>query len=144
MVKPVVIVDTREQLPLSFSDAVSTVRRALPAGDYSLEWLELQVAVERKEINDFVNTVIHDKIRFRKELRRLGGYQLACVAVEANVGDVLARRYTSEAHPNSVLGAAHAIFVDFGVPVFWWGSRPECRLMVERYLLLAHKRMTTT
>lgn len=140
MAKPVFIVDTREKLPLTF-EGVSTVCRALPAGDYSLEGWELQVAVERKSLDDMVNTVIHDRIRFRKELRRLAGYQMACVAVEANVHDVLAHSYTSETHPNSVLGAAHAIFMDYGVPVFFWGSRPECRLMVERYLLLAHKRL---
>ena len=140
MAAPVVIVDTREQLPWEF-ESLTTVRRALPAGDYSLEGLELQVAVDRKSLDDWVNTVVHDRIRFKKELRRLAGYQMAVIAVEANVADVLAHSYTSETHPHSVLGLAHAVFADYGVPVMWWGSRPECRLMVERFLLLAHKRL---
>lgn len=139
MAAPVVIVDTREQLPWTFAN-VSTVRRALPAGDYSLEGLESQVAVERKTIDDFISTVLHDRIRFKKELHKLSGYRLACVAVEANVADVLAKRYQSEAHPNSVLGFAHAILADYGVPVMFWGSRPEARHTAERFLLLAHKR----
>ena len=48
-----VVVDTREQEPYSFdSDKVSAVRKALPAGDYSLVGLEERVAVERKSLTD--------------------------------------------------------------------------------------------
>lgn len=138
---PTIIIDTREQLPWTFPPEVAaTVRRRLPAGDYSLERLEWVVAVERKEINDFVDTVIHDWIRFKKELRRLAGYELACIAVEANVQDILDHAYTSETSPNSVLGRAHAIMADYGVPVMFWGHRPAARLMAERFILLAHKR----
>jgi ERCC4-type nuclease len=44
----VVIADSREQEPYSFeATRITTVRRALPAGDYSLDGLEDRVAVER-------------------------------------------------------------------------------------------------
>jgi ERCC4-type nuclease len=67
-----VVVDTREQEPYSFdSDKVSAVRKALPAGDYSLVGLEERVAVERKSLTDFVSTVIRGRKRFHRELEKL-------------------------------------------------------------------------
>jgi ERCC4-type nuclease len=44
-----VVVDTREQEPYTFDPrSVTVIRRALPAGDYSIEGHEDSVAVERK------------------------------------------------------------------------------------------------
>ena len=50
--------DTREQEVYTFDAArVTTVRRALPAGDYSLDGLEDRVAIERKTVEDLVSTM---------------------------------------------------------------------------------------
>jgi len=61
----VIVVDTREQDEYTFGDA-DVVRRKLDAGDYSIAGLENRVAIERKNINDFVNTVIYQKERFHE------------------------------------------------------------------------------
>ena len=37
---PPIIIDTREKHPFAFSDRVTTIRKALPAGDYSVEGFE--------------------------------------------------------------------------------------------------------
>lgn len=136
-----VIVDTREQEPLGFNpELVTPVRRALPAGDYSVAGLEQTVAVERKTLDDFVGTVMHARGRFYRELQRLETYTRACIVVEANIADVVAGRYRGEAHPNAVLGSAIAISVDFGVPVFFCSSRQIACRFVESYLLRAAER----
>jgi ERCC4-type nuclease len=136
-----VVVDTREQEPYSFdSRLAAAVRRALPAGDYSVEGLEERVAVERKTLDDFVSTVIHSRSRFREELRKLGGYPAACVVVEAGLLDVLQQRYRGEAHPNAVLGSALSIILDFRIPVFFCGNRQAGRHFTHAYLLAAHAR----
>jgi ERCC4-type nuclease len=70
------------------------VRRALPAGDYSIEGLEDSVAVERKTLEDFVSTVIRSRKRFTRELQRLAGYEAACIVVEADLSDILGGRLT--------------------------------------------------
>jgi DNA excision repair protein ERCC-4 len=135
------IVDTREQEEYAFdSRLVAAVRRALPAGDYSVDGLEHRVAVERKTLDDFVSTVIHARQRFRNELRKLGEYRAACVVVEGSVADVLLQRYRGEAHPNAVLGNALSIILDFGVPVFFCGNRQAACQFVQAYLLAAHAR----
>ena len=133
-----IVIDTREQEPYSFDPRLTgAVRRALPAGDYSVEGIEERIAVERKTLDDFVSTVIHSRARFRKELRKLAGYPAACVVVEAGLLDVLQKRYRGEAHPNAVLGSALSIILDFRLPVFFCGNRQAACQFVQAYLLAA-------
>ena len=108
-----VIVDTREQEPYSFDPRLVTpVRRALPAGDYSVAGPGETVAVERKTLDDFVSTVIHSRARFRRELRKLGrlpggvrrgrGGPLGCAA-EAATGATRIRTRCSAARSSIIL-----------------------------------------
>ena len=136
-----VIIDTREQLPYSFSDRVVAVRSPLAAGDYSVEGLEHLLAVERKSLDDFVSSVIRDRPRFRRELDKLRDYRAACVVVEASLADVFGHCYHSGAHPNSVVGAAISIIVDYGVPVFFCSDRQACCRFTEGFLLRAYRKV---
>ena len=137
----VIAVDTREQEPYSFDPSrVSTVRRALPAGDYSLAGRETDVAIERKSLEDFVGTAIHGRERFARELRRLAAYDFACVVVEAEMEDVLSHRYRSAADPRSVMGATLSVILDHRVPVFFCGDRQIACRFVEGLLSLYHRR----
>jgi DNA excision repair protein ERCC-4 len=140
-----VIVDTREQEPYAFtSERIATVRRALAAGDYSLEGHETAVAVERKSLDDYVGSVIFDRERFLRELDVLAHYDVACVVVEATLEDIVTHRYRSGAHPNAVIGATMAIIVDYGVPVFFCSDRQLARRFVEDLLLRFHRKAAET
>ncbi len=143
MEKLAVVIDTREQEPYGFDPSrVAPVRRALPAGDYSLAGHEDRVAVERKTLDDFVASAVKDRVRFGRELRAFAAYEFACVVVEATLEDVLAHRYRSATHPNAVFGAALAITVDLGVPVFFCGDRQIACLVVEGLLARFHRKVT--
>jgi ERCC4-type nuclease len=136
-----IVIDTREGEPYSFDPRLAgAVRRALAAGDYSLAGLEDQVAVERKTLDDFVSTVIHRRRRFRQELRKLSRYRAACVVVEAELLDVLGKRYRSEARPEAVVGSMLSILLDYGVPVAFCGNRQAACHFTQAFLLAAHKR----
>ena len=136
-----VVIDTREQEPFAFNpDLVRPIRRALPAGDYSVAGFEKKIAVERKTLDDFVGTVIRVRGRFYREIRKLQRYTRACVVVEANLSDVLAGRYRCDAHPHAILGSALAIAVDFGIPVYFCSSRQVACKFVEGFLLRAAQR----
>ena len=137
-----VVVDTREQEPYAFDSSCEVVRRALPAGDYSIEGFEDSVAVERKTLEDFVSTVIRSRKRFYKELQRLEGYKAACVVVESDLRDVLTGRYRSGAHPNAVLGTVISIVVDFQIPVFFCSDRQVACRFVEEFLLRFHRKVS--
>lgn len=137
---PTIVVDTREQQPYSFDAArAATLKRALPAGDYSLLGAEAAVAVERKSLDDFVHTVIRGRKRFGRVLRLLSSYQAGCVVVEADLGDLLAGKYTGNASPSAVWGSVLSMIVDYRVPVFFCSNRQVARLFVEDYLLRFHR-----
>jgi ERCC4-type nuclease len=120
-----IIVDTREQRPWSFEafDDVELEVATLRTGDYSLAGHEAAVSIERKSADDLVNTLIHGRERFERELERMLEFRHRAIIVEAGVDDILAHRYTSRTHPNSVLGMAASIQVRYEIPVVWGGSR---------------------
>jgi len=136
-----IVIDSREQEPYSFDPRLTSAeRRALQAGDYSVGGLEDQVAVERKTLDDFVSTVIHRRWRFREELRKLSQYRASCVVVEAELLDVLGKRYRGEARPAAVLGSTLSILLDYGVPVVFCGNRQAARHFTQGFLMAAWKR----
>jgi DNA excision repair protein ERCC-4 len=138
---PVFVVDTREQQPYMFDpERISTVRGALPAGDYSLAGLETAIAAERKTLDDYVTSVIIGRERFMREVQLLATYDRACIVVEASFSDVVEHRYRAGVHPNAVQGATWAIAVDHGVPVYFLGDRQLACRFVEGFLLRYHKK----
>jgi DNA excision repair protein ERCC-4 len=132
--RPVIVVDTREQMPYMFP-ATETVKAALPAGDYSLLGYETEIAVERKTVDDFVHTVIHDRERFEREIEKLTHYRRACIVVESDLYEIRYGKYHSKAHPNSILGTMIALFVDTGIPVFTASNRQCAEWLVHGILL---------
>lgn len=139
-----VVIDTREKTGKGWTfepKQVSVVRKALPSGDYSVVGLEDRVALERKTLGDLVQTVIHDWLRFRKELNRLSAFDVAAICVEANIGQVYRHEYESDALPASILGRVNGIFLDHGIPVFWWEDRKFASDMAHRLLLQAWRKL---
>ncbi len=119
-----VVVDTREQHPYTFPpDEVDLVRRKLSSGDYSIEGLEARVAIERKNFEDYIQSLVKKRARFMEEVKRLSGYQFKCIIVEGSLDDVASKLYTSDAHPNSILGSTTSLCIDFNIPVHFCGSR---------------------
>jgi hypothetical protein len=120
---------------------VTVVHKALPEGDYTVEGLEGRLALERKGLGDAVNTFVHDWLRFRKELNRLSGYDVAAVIIEANLEQIIRHEYESEASPASVVGRINGIFLDHGIPVFFWGNHQQAADMAYKFLHLAWRKL---
>jgi DNA excision repair protein ERCC-4 len=134
--RPTIVVDTREQRAFTFP-AFATVRRKLDVGDYAVDGMERTLCVERKELNDAVHwlTVEHDG-RCAREIQRAkdAGTQLV-VVIEASRSHVAKRLYEGVIHPNSVLGAIRALWLDKGVPVLFCADREGARDETEAILL---------
>lgn len=135
MTCPTILVDTREQTPLCFSDAVKVERATLATGDYSIAGCTDRVAIERKSLADLVACCGRDRERFLDCCRRLRDFQLGLIVVEATTLDVAAKLYRSRMRPASVIGTMLAIHVDYGVPTLWAGNADDAAKMVERILL---------
>jgi DNA excision repair protein ERCC-4 len=130
-----------EQKPWTFPPGVEVEKGPLRTGDYSVKGLQNRIVVERKSLGDFVSTVIHDWIRFTKQLRRMAAMDAAVIAVEATPDDVFLKDYVGKANPESVMGKAHAIFLDYGVPVLWWGTREAAQREAYHLLSLASSKL---
>jgi hypothetical protein len=74
-------------------------------------------------------------------LNRLSGYDVAAVVIEANLEQVIRHEYESETSPASVVGRINGIFLDHGIPVFFWGNHRQAADMAYRFLLLAWRKM---
>ena len=83
-----ILVDTREQYAYRFAaQQVSTVKRALPCGDYGITVAgRLVAAVERKSLADLVSSLINGKLRFA--LGDLAALPRAAVVVEDRYSQV--------------------------------------------------------
>jgi len=132
-----IVIDTREQRPYDFNNSITA---KLNSGDYSLEGLEDQIAIERKSLDDFINTVLNGKERFRNELTRLLSYDFAAVIIEANPEDIMLHRYKSQVAPTSVFGIIFDYTVRFS-PIHFLlaGDRPYARSYTEGLLRMAER-----
>ena len=143
LMKPTILVDTREQDTYSFNPLkVNIKRKSLKTGDYSLEGFEHLVSVERKNPDDFVKTLIPPKKRFRKELQRLTEMPYSCIVVEANLEDILLGNYQSNASPLSVFNMANSIIADWKIPIFYCSNRQIACRFTQEYLIRVWNRLT--
>lgn len=117
----VVIVDTQEQARWRFP--CNTLVRSLATGDYTVQGYESILTIERKSLSDLVKTVIHDWLRFSRELRRMAAMDYAAIVCEAPVTALINKAYPGDANPNSVRGKLNAIYLDFGVPTVFLDNR---------------------
>ncbi len=130
-----IVVDSREQRPYLFDSATTSVcRAALPAGDYSLKGFETRIAIERKSLDDFVNTVIHGRERFRAELDKFATYDYVAIVIEASVDDLLAGRFQSKANPAALFAIWCSIVADRKIPAFFLSDRQTAQFAVQQIL----------
>jgi ERCC4-type nuclease len=130
----IVLIDTREKLPFQFGNDIQTEKTKLEVGDYSLQGLKHLVAVERKSLDDFVNSTIHNKHRFTQNLMDLTRMDHKAIVVESSLRDVFMHRYKSKTHNQAVFGLVAAITGKWRIPVFFWENHAYAQMMVEKYL----------
>lgn len=136
-VHPVVITDSREQLPYSFPQEWPVLTKALPSGDYSLLGLEHQFAIERKSLSDLLGCIFTD--RFKRELERLAEFEQAYLVIEASLWKIRnhANRFAKKINPEAVIGMLQSISVRYGVHVSFLDDRETAQRytqgLIEKY-----------
>jgi len=126
--KPIVLVDTREQMPWplwenhpNWIGGESSV--ALKCGDYSIQGMTDVLALERKSLADLVDCTITSRERFLACCQRLGRLRWKSILVEASYEDIKAGwdrdELPSKVHPNAVCGMLDAIEARFGIPIIY-------------------------
>lgn len=129
----VIIRDTREQKPLVFPNA--KVKDAkLQTGDYSLEYFEDRITIERKSLSDLLQSLSGERKRFMAEVQRMKAYEYSAVVVEASLTDIYRGVWRNAISIESVVGSLQALSAKYGVHVILACDRAIAALMVEGIL----------
>lgn len=133
--QPIILCDTREQLPLPIS-AYPVERATLRTGDYSILGFERRFVVERKSLSDLIGSLTHDRERFFVELDRMAHVQTAILLIEGDRDQIEMHSYRSQATPQSLLASLDAIFVRTPVKIEWAGTAENAARRLETFVRL--------
>jgi ERCC4-type nuclease len=132
---PTIIVDTREQRPLSFTCPTRT--DTLKTCDYSLEGYEDMVGLERKSMDDLIACLGKQRDRFERELVRARDFQYSAVIVEGTFADLAAGNYISRMNPNSAVESISAFEVRYKIPFLFCGTQAlaarKCESLLRKF-----------
>lgn len=132
-IRPVIVIDTREQTPLPFSRLASE-RGTLTTADYSFRGGEELFAVERKTIADLVGCCVGDsRERFFRELHRLRGFRFKRLLVIGTREAVKAGEYRSNVAPAVVQSTLAALEARFDLPVVFAPTPEDGGREIERW-----------
>jgi ERCC4-type nuclease len=131
--KPVIVVDSREQQPLSFS-RLQAIRGMLLTGDYSVSGLQDLFAVERKWIDDLVGCCIGEsRARFERELHRLRGFRFNRLLIIGSERQIIEGQYHSSIAPKAVLGTLGAFEIRYDLPLVFCETPEVASRLIERW-----------
>ena len=131
--RPTIIIDSREQTPLCFTQLPSIVD-TLYSGDYSIQGAEHLFAVERKSLDDLAASFTFSRRdTFEHELLRLRGHRFRRLLIIGSEEEVLAQRYRSNIRPQTLLGSLYAFEVRYDIPVVWTASPDSAAKLIERW-----------
>lgn len=117
---PTVIVDTREQNPLSFRRFrgwfAGIESRALKLGDYSVAGMEESCVVERKDLSDLVHSFSENRSVFVARLRRMSALPHSLMVITAPLSQVKSAYPYGGVNPNQVTQSLVALLAGLRLP----------------------------
>jgi DNA excision repair protein ERCC-4 len=117
---PVAVVDTREQIPLSFRrfkgwfSGIET--RALALGDYSVAGMEDRCVVERKDLSDLVSSFTENRAVFLKRLRRMSELPHSLLVITAPLSQIKSAYPYGRVNPNQITQSLIAVLAGLRLP----------------------------
>ena len=132
-----IIVDSREQLPFTFSHErydVQIQQGTLTVGDYSLRGLEDKVAVERKSLPDLVQCLGRERSRFERELQRGMALDAFTVVVEASWSDLASGNFRSQLSPHAACQSVLAFMARYRMAFLFAGNRGSAEYVTWGFL----------
>lgn len=123
-----IIVDTREQLPIWNPDSPGVLRLKLDVGDYTTTELIGKAHIERKTGNDLYGSIIQGHERFRRELKRSQGKGITlAVFVECSKEDFIRKKfkggYRLQCRPATLRKIITTISDKYGCEFVWCDNR---------------------
>lgn len=132
-----ILIDSREKTPLSFNikdNKIPTKIASMPTGDYTLQFFEEEICVERKSLPDLLNCIGKDRVRFEKELMRLKAFPVKALVIESSWEIIEAGNYyKSKVNPQSVIGSLLSWQHRYGIPVMMLDNQERASRFVARF-----------
>lgn len=121
---PILIQDTREQRGYGELFESEYVVDTLSVGDYSVAGMTHPVSVERKSLQDLLQSLTRGRKRFEAELARGRALQRFYVVVESSAVDILQGRFEgkSQANPRAIWESICAFSIRY-CPFLFSGNR---------------------
>ena len=117
---PIAIIDTREQNPLSFRRFkgwfAKIEHRALRLGDYSIQGMEDDCIVERKDLADLIQSFTTNRSVFINRLRRMADRPHSLLVVTASLTEIKSEYPYRGANPNRITQSLIAVLAGLRVP----------------------------
>ncbi len=139
-----IIVDTREQEPLTFSliNDVQVGRDKLECGDYSMAGHDMpgddnSVIIERKQnCSEICSNLAKNWDRFQRELEKMAEYKHKIILIcgPNNFSHLHERGYT-KLHPNFIYKQLSLIHIKYGIPTIFAGTREDAEQYMYRYFI---------
>lgn len=145
---PTLIVDTREQSPLTFwpLNWESVQKSTLKTGDYSIKGFENKIAIERKSTTDLFGTIASKEghARFRKELLRAKDFDKFYILIEDSLTTILDMAFEGakfiKANPDTLMKSLHTIEQKYGANLIFCNGREEASKKV-KYVLHSYYKL---
>ena len=131
---PTILIDTREQTPLTFHNLPSEPA-TLQTADYSIKGFEDHFAIERKSVADLVSSVTFERERFERELVRLRGYSFRRLLIVGTLADIEEHHYQSRTEPKAVIASVTAFEIRYQLPVAWCPTPTAAAVQIERWAI---------
>lgn len=139
--RPVLLVDTREQVPLDFSRFEGWFsgieRKALKLGDYSIAGLEDICAVERKELPDLIHSCTTNRRVFINRLKQMARYPHRLLLITSSLSQVKSP-YAHGGNPNRITQSLIAILAGLQIPFLCSETHELGEEIVASYLYQVH------
>ncbi len=126
-----IVIDSREQNPYRFQDAVT---KALKSGDYSILGFEDRITVERKTKEDAYASLGAGRARFEKELTRLSEYDYSAIVIESTLTNFLQAPAFTRMKPKAAINSLISWSVKYGVHIFFASDRRHAKAVTYRIL----------
>lgn len=129
----VLIIDTREQLPLfdSRPKGLNLIHKKLDNGDYSILGFEDKFTIERKGMSDFYSYIGSERKKTQAKMEKFKLYDFVSIVIEDTEDDLYFGNQFSKLKPDHVKGALISFRIRYNIHVYFNNDRR----MIERYVL---------
>ncbi len=128
-----IVIDTREKKPWNFENHHQIFKK-LETGDYSLSRFEDKIAIERKSLDDYIQSVVRNRHRFSKTLKRLSKLKYSCIVVESSFNQMMLGIYHSNVNPKFLKLQTNTIKTIFGLPIYFCEDRQDAKRIALTWL----------